>query len=108
MIIDKGRLAMNLIIFAIVTAVCTAFVRIAIPSASEDLGALIITGLTFAIMFYIPVRMFPQVGLIGSIIILVVEWVLFVMVATLLGETIGSVVALILLLAAFIASLIFL
>ena len=106
--IDKGRLVKNLIIFAIVAAVCMAFVRLVFPSASEDLGATIITGLTFAIMFYIPVRMFPQVRLIGSIIILVVEWIVFVGVASLLGETLGSIVGLILLLAALIASFIFL
>lgn len=106
--IDKGRLVMNLIIFAVIAAVCTAFVRMVFPSASEDFGATIITGLTFAIMFYIPVRMFPQVGPIGSIIILVVEWVLFVGVSSLLGETLGSIVGLILLLAAFVASLLFL
>ena len=108
MYIDKGRLVKNLIIFAIVAVVCTAFVRVAFPSASENFGATIITGLTFAIMFYIPVRMFPQVGLVGSILILIVEWALFVTVSTLLGETLGSIMGLILLLAAFIASLILL
>ena len=108
MYIDKGKLVKNLIIFAIVAVVCTAFVRVAFPSASENFGATIITGLTFAIMFYIPVRMFPQVRLIGSIAILVVEWVLFILVSTLLGETLGSLVGLILLLAALIASFIFL
>ena len=108
MYIDKGRLVKNLIIFAIVAVVCTALVRVTIPSASENFGAMIITGLTFAIMFYIPVRMFPQVRLVGSIAILVVEWILFILVSTLLGETLGSLVGLILLLAALIASFIFL
>lgn len=106
MSIDKGRLVKNLIIFAIVAVVCMAFIRV--TGMTDEFGPMLIAGLTFAIMFYIPVRMFPQVRLAGSIIILVVEWVLFVMVSTLLGETLGSVVGLILLLAALIASFLFL
>ena len=76
--------------------------------STDDFGAIIIAGLTFAIMLYLPVRLFPQVRLIGSIIILVVESFLFVGVTSILGETLGSIVGLILLLAAFIASLLFL
>lgn len=106
MIIDKGRLAMNLIIFAIVTAVCMAFIHA--TGMTDEFGPMLIAGLAFASMFYIPVRMFPQVGLIGSIVILVIEWALFVTVSTLLGETLGSIVGLTLLLAVLIASFLFL
>ena len=106
MIIDTGRLAMNLIIYVIISVVLTAI--FAATGTGDSLGPQIIAGFACSLLLYIPVRLFPQLGLIGSIIVLVVIWFLFVGVMSLLGETIGSVVALILLLAAFIASLLFL
>ena len=105
MAIDKKKLVKTLIIFAILTVVCTAFVRVTL---SGGIGPTIITGLTFATVLYIPIRMFPRMRLLGSIVILLVEVFLVVLVGQLLGETLGSLVALILLLAAFIASLLFL
>ena len=105
MVIDKEKLVKNLIIFAILTVVCTAFVRVTL---SGGIGPTIITGLTFATVLYIPIRMFPRVRLLGSIVILLVEVFLVVLVGQLLGETLGSIVALILLLGALVASFVML
>lgn len=104
--IDKGKLIKNLVIFAILAVVCMAFLRM--TGSTDEFGAMMIAGLTIAIMLYLPVRLFPQVRLLGSIIVLLVETFLFIGVTSLLGETLGSIVGLILLLAAFIASLLFL
>ena len=106
MSINKEKLVKNLVIFAILAVVCMSF--LGMTGSTDDFGAIIIAGLTFAIMFYLPVRLFPQICLVGSIIVLLVESFLFVGVMSLLGETVGSVVALLLLLAAFIAGLLFL
>lgn len=106
MTIDKGKLVMNLIIYVIISIVLTAiFVA---TGTGNSLGPQIIAGFSGSLVLYIPVRLFPRVHLVGSIIVLLVISFLFVGVMSLLGETIGSVVALILLLAAFIASLLFL
>ena len=104
--IDKEKLVKNLIIYAIIGVVLTAF--FAATGTGDSLGPQIVAGFTCALLLFIPVRLFPQVRLVGSIIIFVVESFLFVGVMSLLGETVGSVVALILLLAAFIASLLLL
>ena len=106
MSIDKGRLAMNIIIYIIVSIILTAI--FASMGIGDSLGPQLVAGFTGGLVLYIPVRLFPHLGLIGSVIVLFVISFLFVGVMSLLGETIGSVVALILLLAAFIASLIFL
>lgn len=104
--IDKEKLVKNLIIFAILTVVCMAFLRM--TGTADGIGTMIIGGLTFSITLYIPVRMYPRVRLIGSIVILLVETFLVILVSQLLGETLGAIAALILLLAAFVASLLFL
>ncbi|MDE6589190.1 MAG: hypothetical protein K2K53_02350 [Oscillospiraceae bacterium] len=107
--IDKEKLVKNLVIFAILAVVCMAFLRM--TSSTDDFGVMIIAGLAMAIMLYLPVRLFPQVGLIGSIIVAVVEMFLFFLmscfVTKILGETLGAVLGLLILLAAFIASLLF-
>ena len=104
--IDKGRLAMNLIIYVIISVVLTAI--FAATGTDDSLGPQIIAGFSGSLLLYIPVRLFPRLGLIGSIIVLLVISFLFVGVMSLLGETIGSIVALVLLLDAFISSLLFL
>ena len=106
MIIEKGRLAMNLIIYVIISVVLTAI--FASMGIGDSLGPQLIAGFTGSLLLYIPVRLFPQVGLIGSVIVLFVIGFLYVGVVSLLGETFGSVVAFILLLTAFVASLLFL
>lgn len=103
--IDKGKLIKNLIIFVIIAVVCTV---ISVTSMDIGIGDALIGGVTIALVIYLPVRMFPQVGLLGSIIILVVEVVIVMVVLNLLGDTLGAIAVLILLLAAFIASLLFL
>lgn len=104
--IDKEKLVKNLIIYAVIGVVLTAI--FAATGTGDSLGPQIIAGFSCALILFIPVRLFPQIRLVGSIIVLLVETFLFVGVMSLLGETVGSVVALILLLAAFIASLLFL
>ena len=74
----------------------------------DSLGPRLIAGFTGGLVLYIPVRLFPQLGLIGSVIVMFVIGFLYVGVSSFLGGTLGSVVAFVLLLAAFIASLLFL
>lgn len=106
MTINKGKLVLNLIIYAIIAVVLTAIFTA--TGIGDSMGPRIVAGFAGGLMLFIPVRLFPRLGLVGSIIVLVVISFLFVGVMSLLGETVGSIVALVLLLAAFIASLILL
>lgn len=103
--IDKEKLVKNLIIYAIISAVLTVIVGAG--GLTDNLAMQIFAGCLFGFVLYIPVRLFPSIGLLGSIIVLVVEVVVLTVVTSFLGETLGTIVGLVLLAAGFIASLLF-
>lgn len=99
--IDKERLIKNLVIYAIIAVVFTMIFTTAMDNV--NLGECILGGCLAAMVFWFPVRLYPRIGLLGSIFVVIAFYAVFFAISAI--PVVGAILSVIVVIAGFVASL---